>query len=40
MGHKSSKSNVAYPASLNQTEILELCQETGFTEEELIAWHT
>ncbi len=40
MGSKSSKHNLPSVEPLNKETIKELCQDTGFTEEELIAWHT
>ncbi|UJR28565.1 hypothetical protein I4U23_009798 [Adineta vaga] len=40
MGSKSSKRNTVNDQPLSRETIEELCQDTGFTEEELLAWHT
>ncbi len=40
MGSKSSKRNSINGEPLSKETIEELCQDTGFTEEELLAWHT
>jgi hypothetical protein len=40
MGSKSSKRNSINGEPLSKEMIEELCQDTGFTEEELLAWHT
>ena len=40
MGSKSSKRNSVNGERLSREAIEELCQDTGFTEEELLAWHT
>lgn len=40
MGSKSSKRTPSNNDLLNTESIKELCQDTGFSEEELIAWHT
>jgi hypothetical protein len=40
MGSKSSRHNSDNGETLNKEKINELCQDTGFTEEELLTWHT
>ncbi|CAF1207099.1 unnamed protein product [Adineta ricciae] len=40
MGSKSSKRNSVNDQPLSRETIEELCQDTGFTEEELLTWHT
>ena len=39
MGSRSSKRRSTPVESLDEQTIEELCQDTGFTEEELQAWH-
>jgi hypothetical protein len=40
MGTKSSRHNLETGEPLSKETIDELCQDTGFTEEELLNWHT
>jgi hypothetical protein len=40
MGSRSSKRNSTGGEPLSKETIAELCQDTGFSEEELLAWHT
>ncbi len=41
MGSKSSKrSSLGDVTPLSRDTIAELCHDTGFTEEELLTWHT
>ena len=40
MGIKSSRHNLNSGEPLTKETIDELCQDTGFTEEELLKWHT
>ena len=40
MGAKSSRHVSDSGEPLSQEAIVELCQDTGFTEEELLNWHT
>jgi hypothetical protein len=41
MGSKSSKrASLSRAEPLTRDMIAELCQDTGFTEEELHTWHT
>jgi hypothetical protein len=40
MGSKLSKHNTSNTEPLSTEAIKELCEDTGFTEEELLAWHT
>jgi hypothetical protein len=40
MGSKSSKHNPSSCEPLSKETVKELCEDTGFTEEELLAWHT
>jgi hypothetical protein len=40
MGTKSSKHPISNGEQLSRETIEELCGDTGFTEEELINWHT
>jgi hypothetical protein len=40
MGSKSSKHPTSNVEQLSRQTIEELCEDTGFTEEELINWHT
>ena len=39
MGTKSSKNNTYNNQPLSAETIHELCEDTGFSEEELLAWH-
>jgi hypothetical protein len=40
MGSKSSRHASENGESLSKETIDELCQDTGFTEDELLTWHT
>jgi uncharacterized protein YidB (DUF937 family) len=40
MGSKLSRNPSDVGESLSKETIEELCQDTGFTEEELLNWHT
>ena len=40
MGPKSSKHSLSNSEPLSRATIDELCQDTGFSEEELLNWHT
>jgi hypothetical protein len=40
MGSKQSQHNSDNTETLSQEAIDELCHDTGFTEEELLNWHT
>jgi hypothetical protein len=40
MGSKSSRHYSDNGEALSKETIDELCQDTGFTEEELLTWHT
>jgi hypothetical protein len=40
MGSKSSKNKSFNREPLSTNTMKELCRDTGFSEEELVAWHT